>query len=62
MLGIRNYAVYALMYQTGLRVGGVHQLNLVNLDFKNRKLLVAGKGGKRRDLHLADELTHVLSE
>jgi site-specific recombinase XerC len=62
MLGIRNYAVYALMYQTGLRVGEVHQMNLVNLDFKNRKLLVAGKGGKRRDLHLADELTHVLSE
>jgi site-specific recombinase XerD len=62
MLGIRNYAVYALMYQTGLRVGEVHQLNLVNLDFKNRKLLVAGKGGKRRDLYLTDELTQVLSE
>jgi site-specific recombinase XerD len=62
MLGIRNYAVYALMYQTGLRVGEVHQLNLINLDFKNHKLLVTGKGGKRRDLHLTGELTQVLSE
>lgn len=62
MLGIRDYAAYALMYQTGLRVGEVHQLNLVNLDFKHHKLLVIGKGGKRRKLHLTDELTQVLSE
>jgi site-specific recombinase XerD len=62
MLSIRNYAVYALMYQTGLRVGEVHKLNIINLDFKNCKLLVTGKGGKRRELHLTDELTQVLSE
>jgi site-specific recombinase XerD len=62
MLGIRNYAVYALMYQTGLRVGEVHKLNIINLDFKTCKLLVTGKGGKRRELHLTDELTQVLSE
>jgi len=27
VLGIRDYAVYALMYQTGLRVGEVHSLD-----------------------------------
>ncbi len=62
VFGIRNYAVYALMYQAGLRVGEVHQLDLESLDFKNRKLLVTGKGGRRRQLHLADELIQVLSE
>lgn len=62
MIGIRNYAVYALMYQTGLRVGEVHQLNITSVDFKNRKLLVIGKGGKRRTLHLTGELVQVLSE
>ena len=62
VLGIRDYAVYALMYQTGLRVGEVHQLDLESLDFNKRKFIVIGKGGKRRELHLTDELTQVLSE
>jgi len=30
-LGIRDYAVYALMYGLGLRVGEVHSLNLKNI-------------------------------
>jgi site-specific recombinase XerD len=62
VLGIRDYAVYALMYQTGLRVGEVHQLDLESLDFNKRKFIVIGKGGKHRELHLTDELTQVLSE
>jgi site-specific recombinase XerD len=62
LLGIRDYAVYALMYQTGLRVGEVHHLNIDNLDLENRKLAVAGKGGKHRDLCLTDELFRVISE
>ena len=62
LLGIRDYAVYALMYQTGLRVGEVHQLNLDSLDDKSHKLLVTGKGGKRRELYLTDEMFQVLSE
>jgi site-specific recombinase XerD len=62
VLGIRDYAVYALMYQTGLRVGEVHHLDLDCLDFKNHKLLVTGKGGKRRELHMTAELGQILSE
>lgn len=62
VLGIRDYAVYALMYQTGLRVGEVHHLNLESLDFKNRKLVIIGKGGKQRRLHMTVELTRILSE
>ena len=62
LLGVRDYAVYALMYQTGLRVGEVHHLNMNDLDLENRKLSVSGKGGKHRELCLTDELFQVVSE
>jgi site-specific recombinase XerD len=61
-LGIRDYAVYAMMYKLGLRVGEVHQLNLQDIDWDNRKITVQGKGNKRRTLHLDDEMTAILSQ
>ena len=62
ILGVRDYAVYALMYQLGLRVGEVHSLNLANLDIKNKKILVIGKGKKPRTLHMNDELIEILCQ
>ena len=62
ILGIRDYAVYALMYQLGLRVGEVHALNLANLDFENSKISVLGKGQKPRILHMNDELIEILCQ
>ncbi len=62
ILGIRDYAVYALMYQLGLRVGEVHDLDLESLDFKNSNITVMGKGRKPRTLHLNDELVDILSQ
>ncbi len=62
VLGIRDYSVYALMYQTGLRVGEVHSLDLDSIDLEDRKLTVIGKGRKRRELHLTSEMIQVLSE
>ena len=62
VLGIRDYAVYALMYQTGLRVGEVHDLNLNSLDFKNHKIAVIGKGKKPRTLHMNGELEEILTQ
>ncbi len=61
ILGIRDYAVYALMYQLGLRVGEVYQLNLNNLDFDSRKITVMGKGKKPRTLHMNDQLIEIIS-
>lgn len=61
-LGIRNYAVYALMYQTGLRVGEIFDLNLDSIDFNNETINVIGKGKKRRVLHLTEEMAKVISE
>ncbi len=60
VLGIRDYAVYALMYQLGLRVGEVHSLDLNAIDLESRKINVIGKGRKPRSLHLNDELVETL--
>lgn len=62
ILGVRDYAIYALMYQLGLRVGEVHSLNLASLDIKNKKILVIGKGKKPRTLHMNDELIDILCQ
>ena len=61
-LGIRDYAVYALMYSLGLRVGEVYQLKLTDINSENRTLTVLGKGNRRRELYLNPELLQVLSE
>jgi site-specific recombinase XerD len=61
ILGIRDYAIYALMYQLGLRVGEVHTLNLANLDFDSQQITVIGKGKKPRTLHMNEELIEILS-
>jgi site-specific recombinase XerD len=62
VLGIRDYSLYALMYQTGLRVGEVHCLNLDSIDLEKNQLSVIGKGNKKRTLHLTDEVHQILVE
>jgi site-specific recombinase XerD len=61
-IGIRDYAIYAMMYLTGLRVGEIYDLNIDSIDLKNKTLHVIGKGKKVRVLHLTDELFQVISE
>lgn len=62
VLGIRDYAVYALMFLAGLRVGEVHQLNLESIDLKQKVLLVNGKGNRPRTIVINAELFQILSE
>jgi site-specific recombinase XerD len=62
VLGIRDYAVYALMFLAGLRVGEVHLLNLDSIDLKKKVLLVNGKGNRPRTITIHDELFRILSE
>lgn len=61
-LNIRDYAVYAFMYQLGLRVGEVHLLDLEDIDFENKTITVTGKGNKIRTLHMTKELFEVVTE
>jgi integrase/recombinase XerD len=62
ILGIRDYAVYAMMYQLGLRVGEVHSLNLKNIDLKNNRIIVTGKGNKPRSLPINPELNDIICQ
>jgi len=62
ILGIRDYAVYALMYQLGLRVGEVHGINLQDIDLKKNMITVIGKGNKPRSLHINSELCDILCQ
>jgi len=61
-LGIRDYAVYALMYCLGLRVGEIFKLNLDDVNLKTKTLTVLGKGNRRREFTLNPERLQVLSE
>ena len=61
-IGIRDYAIYAIMYLTGLRVGEVYALNIDSINLKKKSLYVVGKGNKVRILHLTDEMFQVISE
>ncbi len=61
-LGIRDYCVYALMYNLGLRVGEVHGLSIEDIDLNEMKINVVGKGGKRRTLHITDEMSGIISD
>ena len=61
-LGIRDYAVFALMYEEVLRVGEVFALNLDSIDCDHKTITVIGKGKKRRVLPLTCEMVQILSE
>jgi len=61
-LGIRDYCVYACMYNLGLRIGEVHDLNVNDIDFKAKKLTVIGKGKKCRTLFLTDEMRQIITD
>jgi site-specific recombinase XerD len=60
-LGVRDYAVYALMYKLGVRVGEVHRLNMADIDFDKKELTVLGKGKKRHTLYIDDEMNAILT-
>ena len=47
-LDIRNKLMCILMLDCGLRRGEIVKLNLSDVDFKNRNMLINGKGSKQR--------------
>jgi integrase/recombinase XerC len=50
-LEIRDLAMFELFYSSGLRLSELSSLNLIDIDFSDRSLIVhAGKGGKSRIL------------
>lgn len=62
ILGLRDFALYAMMYQLGLRVGELHSLNLQDCNLEKNKITIIGKGNKPRSLHINRELNDILCQ
>lgn len=60
---LRDRAVLYLLYGTGMRVSELSDLNIENLDLKNRLIrIIEGKGGKDRIIPLPDLIVPILEE
>ncbi len=53
-IGLRDIAIFELLYGSGLRVGELVGIRIVDLDFYNQTLLVHGKGSKDRYVPMHD--------
>lgn len=60
-LSIRDRAMLELFYSSGLRVGEIVRINIGDLDFSLRSLLVKGKGNKERMVPFGKQAADVLS-
>jgi integrase/recombinase XerD len=60
-LGIRNRALYELIYSAGLRISEVVRLDLKDIFFGERILRVRGKGGRERMAVFGDEAARRLT-
>ena len=58
--GIRDRAIFELLYSSGLRVSEVTDLNLGAVDFSAREVRVTGKGGKTRIVPVGEPAVNAL--
>lgn len=59
--GLRDRAIFELMYSSGLRLSDVEKLTKEDVDFKNRIMLIRkGKGGKDRFVAISEVATAFL--
>ena len=59
-LGLRNRALFELVYSAGLRAQETVDLTLADVDFEQELVLVRGKGGKQRAVPLGEEAAYRL--
>jgi site-specific recombinase XerD len=59
-LGLRNRALFELVYSAGLRAQEAVDLRLADLDFEQELVHVRGKGGKERVVPLGEEAAYRL--
>lgn len=58
----RDLALVNFLYSTGCRVSQVCSVNIKDVDFKEKKLIVLGKGNKERFVYLTDEAINALKD
>ncbi|HHY39839.1 MAG TPA: tyrosine recombinase XerC [Syntrophaceticus sp.] len=61
-LGLRDQAMLELFYSSGLRIGEIVQLNIIDIDFSGRVIRVRGKGRKERIVPLGSYACQALLE
>lgn len=61
-LGIRDKAVFELIYSCGLRISECCSLKIINLHMHESFVLVKGKGGKERVIPFGKEASNCLTE
>jgi len=61
-LGLRDRALFELIYSCGLRVSEVVSLSLENVHFEEKLILVEGKGRKERFVPFGDEALYWLKK
>ncbi|MBA2535964.1 MAG: tyrosine-type recombinase/integrase [Actinobacteria bacterium] len=59
-LGLRNRALFELVYSAGLRAQEAVDLTLAGVDFEQELVIVRGKGGKERAVPLGEEAAYHL--
>ena len=59
-LGVRNRALFELVYSAGLRAQEAVDLTLADVDWEQELVRVRGKGGKERVVPLGEEATYRL--
>jgi site-specific recombinase XerD len=60
VFGKRDHALFTLQYALGLRLGEALAINLNDIDFRNKKLQIHGKGRKERTLPLTEMVEELL--
>lgn len=60
--GIREKAILEFFYSTGCRVTEVSQVDIDDIDFVNRELIVTGKGNKERKVYLTPKCVLLLKD
>lgn len=58
----RELALVEFLYSTGCRVSEVVSLNISDVDFRKREIVVIGKGGKERTVYLTEVASRYLEK
>ncbi len=59
-LGIRNKCIIEILYDTGIRVSEMININIDDIDFNTKTIRITGKGSKERIVYYGDYLADTL--
>ncbi len=62
IFGIRDRLILELLYGTGIRVSELCNIKVKDIDFKNKSIIVVGKGNKKRIVLYGDYCNEILSK